>query len=231
MGAGGGSGGGRRGPAALVALVLLGVAAGYGASRASVPGSTGTGTAEPVVARSPRHPGPTPEPRRPEVVVPEGVAEDPDDAPLEPDVLLRATTLGTGPVAITYPVPAGWVSTLKATNEAKWKEPGTSNNTYVMRVEQITSQDLTAAEAMDLRIRELSLDQPGFDPVARGADSLEYVYISNENTFRHSFMRWVDLDADGKADVEVVVHGRQVDVPGARDLITEVAAGIRAGGP
>ena len=40
-------------------------------------------------------------------------------------------------------------------------------------------------------------------------------------------MRWVDTDADGQADVEIVVHGRERDVPGTSDLIERVAAGLR----
>ena len=60
---------------------------------------------------------------------------------------------------------------------------------------------------------------------ARGADSLEYTYRSNEGNARHSFMRWLDLDASGQADVEIVVHGRERDVLGTRDLIRRVAEG------
>ena len=40
-------------------------------------------------------------------------------------------------------------------------------------------------------------------------------------------MRWLDLDASGQADVEIVVHGRERDVPGTRDLIRRVADGMR----
>ena len=40
-------------------------------------------------------------------------------------------------------------------------------------------------------------------------------------------MRWLDLDQSGQADVEIVVHGRERDVAGARDLIRRVAEGMR----
>ena len=66
--------------------------------------------------------------------------------------------------------------------------------------------------------------------VARGAETLEYTYRSNEGNARHSFMRWLDLDASGQADVEIVVHGRERDVPGARDLIRRVAEGMEGAG-
>ncbi len=63
----------------------------------------------------------------------------------------------------------------------------------------------------------------------RGPNSLEYTYRSNEGNARHSFMRWVDTDADGQADVEIVVHGRERDVPGTSDLVERVAAGLHGG--
>ena len=63
--------------------------------------------------------------------------------------------------------------------------------------------------------------------VDRGPSSLEYTYRSNEGNARHSFMRWLDLDESGQADVEIVVHGREVDVDGARDLIRRVGDGMR----
>ena len=66
--------------------------------------------------------------------------------------------------------------------------------------------------------------------VDRGAETLEYTYRSNEGNARHSFMRWLDLDASGQADVEIVVHGREKDVPGARDLIRRVAEGMEGAG-
>ena len=63
--------------------------------------------------------------------------------------------------------------------------------------------------------------------IDRGSATLEYTYRSNENNARHTFMSWLDLDASGQADVEIVVHGREQDVPGTRDLIRRVSAGMR----
>ena len=48
--------------------------------------------------------------------------------------------------------------------------------------------------------------------------------------------RCVDVDdllasvTSGQADVEIVVHGREVDVDGTRDLIQRVGDGMRAAG-
>lgn len=206
-----------RGPTAVAALLVLGTAAGYGVSVALAPAPSATGVAEPVAASSPSIPVDPTEPPLP----------DPADPPLRPGVPLVTATMGTGKTALTYPVPAGWRRNSTAVNEAKWKEPGTSNNTYVLRVEQIRSRDLTIAAAIDDRLTRLDAEQDGVRILDRGPDSLEYTYRSNEGTARHTFMRWPDVNGDGRAEVEIVVHGREKDVLGTRDLADRVAAGVR----
>lgn len=209
-----------RGPAALVALLAVGVGGGYVASAQSRADSIGSGVASPVPAESPEMPV---ESQRP-------FADDPPDPPLEPGIPLRTEKVGTGRFEITFPAPVGWSINANASNEWKWKQPGTSNNTYVMRIEQIDSQDITIEDAIDIRIERLRSEQDDVVIVDRGAETLEYTYRSNEDNARHSFMRWLDLDASGQADVEIVVHGREVDVPGTSDLITQVAEGMRGAG-
>jgi len=209
-----------RGPVTLVALLALGVGGGYVASAQARDDSIGTGVASPVPARAPDLP----------VEAPQPYAVDPDDPPLEPDIEMKPATLGTGKFEITFPAPVGWTTNANASNEWKWKKPGTSNNTYVMRIEQINSQDITIEDAINIRISRLRAEQDDVVIVDRGADTLEYTYRSNEGNFRHSFMRWLDLDASGQADVEIVVHGREVDAPGTRDLIRRVADGMQGAG-
>ena len=212
---------GWRGPAAVVALLLLGLAGGYGVAGALQDEPAGAGTAQPVVASSPSVP-----------VDPEPTFEpDPEDPPLPPDLPLTEATMGTGRSAFTYPVPVGWRSTATAANEAKWKQPGTSNNTYVMRVEQVVSQDRPIDDAVEQRVAQLEAEQEGVQVLARGPRLLEYTYRSDEGTFRHSFVRFLDLSGRGLAAAEVVVHGRERDVPGTRDLVARVAAGVSAEGP
>lgn len=208
---------GWRGPVGVLALAVVGSGLGYAASTLDRDGSLGTGVADPVVAEGPSLPVDPPSP----------TVEDPDDPPLEPGIALTTGSLGTGKFMITFPVPEGWRSNTNATNEAKWKQPGTSNNSYVMRIEQITSQDLTIEQAVDTRVARLRAEQDEVEIEERGPNSLEYTYRSNEGNARHSFMRWVDTDADGQADVEIVVHGRSRDVPGTSDLVERVAAGLR----
>ena len=206
-----------RGPAVLVALLAIGTGSGYAASVETRDTAIGTGVPAPVPAAQPEFPIEASLPYNP----------DPDDPALEPGIAMRTRKLGTGKFEITFPAPVGWTTNANATNEWKWKEPGTSNNTYVMRIEQINSQDITIEDAIDIRIERLEREQVDVDILDRGADSLEYTYRSNEDNARHSFMRWLDLDLSGQADVEIVVHGRERDVPGTRDLIRRVADGMR----
>ncbi len=204
----------------LVALLAVGAGSGYAASAQSRDTTLGTGVPAPVPAQRPEMPVEAPRPYR----------TDPDDPPLRPGIPLAPETVGTGKFEISFPAPVGWSTNANATNEWKWKQPGTSNNTYVMRVEQIQSQDITIEDAIDIRIDRLGAEQEDVVIVDRGADSLEYTYRSNEGNARHSFMRWLDLDASGQADVEIVVHGRERDVPGTRDLIRRVAEGMGGAG-
>ena len=164
------------------------------------------------------------------VEAPQPPVPDPTDPPLEPDIAMAPQKVGTGKFEITFPAPVGWSTNANASNEWKWKKPGTSNNTYVMRIEQINSQDITIQDAINIRIERLRAEQDDVVIVDRGAETLEYTYRSNEGNARHSFMRWLDLDASGQADVEIVVHGREKDVPGTRDLIRRVAEGMQGAG-
>jgi hypothetical protein len=209
-----------RGPAALVALLAIGAGGGYAASAQSRDGSIGSGVPTPVPAEAPEMPVEAPRPPVP----------DPTDPPLDPGIALAPQKVGSGKFEITFPAPVGWSTNANASNEWKWKKPGTSNNTYVMRIEQINSQDITIEDAINIRIERLRAEQDDVVIVDRGAETLEYTYRSNEGNARHSFMRWLDLDASGQADVEIVVHGREADVPGTRDLIRRVAEGMEGAG-
>jgi hypothetical protein len=212
-----------RGPGVVLALLLTGSGVGFAASAQMRDTTVGIGIASPVPVERPSLPVQAPRPYRP----------DPDDPPLRRGIPMTEGSLGAGDFEIFFPVPAGWRTNANATNETKWKKPGTSNNSYVMRIEQIDSQDITIEDAINIRVERLRREQEDVVILDRGAASLEYTYRSNEDTKRHSFMRWLDLDNSGQADVEIVVHGRERDVPGTRDLIQRVAEGMRgaSGGP
>lgn len=201
----------------LVALLAIGTGSGFAASGQTRDATIGAGVPAPVPAQRPELP----------IEAPSPYAADPDDPPLLPDIPLTSVRLGSGKFEITVPVPVGWRRNTNASNEWKWKKPGTSNNSYVMRIEQINSQDITIEDAIDIRIERLRAEQDDVVIVDRGSATLEYTYRSNENNARHTFMSWLDLDASGQADVEIVVHGRERDVPGTRDLIRRVSSGMR----
>lgn len=201
----------------LVALLAIGTGSGFAASGQTRDATIGAGIPAPVPAQRPELP----------IEAPLPFAQDPDDPPLQPGVPMTTRRLGSGKFEITFPIPVGWRTNANASNEWKWKKPGTSNNSYVMRIEQISSQDITIEDAIDIRIERLRDEQDDVVILDRGADSLEYTYRSNEGNARHTFMSWLDLDASGQADVEIVVHGRERDVPGTRDLIRRVSAGMR----
>jgi hypothetical protein len=201
-------------------LLAIGAGGGYAASAQSRDGSVGSGVPAPVPAQAPEMPVEAPQPPVP----------DPTDPPLEPDIAMATQKVGSGKFEITFPAPVGWSTNANASNEWKWKKPGTSNNTYVMRIEQINSQDITIEDAINIRIERLRAEQDDVVIVDRGAETLEYTYRSNEGNARHSFMRWLDLDASGQADVEIVGHGRERDVAGAGDLIRRVAEGMEGAG-
>lgn len=204
----------------LALLLVLGAVGGFALSRGLDGGAVVSGVAEPVVAASPSLP------------VDQGVVphDDPTDAPLPSGVELTEATIGAGRSAITYPVPVGWKANHMSSNVVKWKKPKTSNNTYVMRVTDVRSRNQTIDEAIDTEIAEMRASEDGgFHLERRGDTSIEYTHVSTEGTLRHSFRGWVDLDEDGLADVDVVVHGREADVAGTSDLVGRVAEGMRRG--
>ena len=218
-----GVGTGWRRAAALLALVLLGIALGYGASLASGSTSTASGVATPVVAEGAlSQPEPDPEP---EVQV----KKDPDDPVLQPGIELERVTMGSERFAVSFLVPKGWTRTERASNEWKWKKPGTSNNTYVLAVEQVTSRRLTIEQSKEAAMTRLAEDQDQFDPEPSDPDALDYTYVSDEGTRRHSFIRWVGVLRGDQADVEIVVHGRKDDVPGTSELADRIAESVTVG--
>ena len=212
-----------RGPAVVVALLAIGAGSGFAAGAATRDTTVGSGVPDPVPAARPEMPIEAPRPFTP----------DPELPALQPGIAMRQATLGIGKFEILFPAPRGWRINAVASNEWKWKQPGTPNNSYVMRIEQIDSQDISIEDAIDIRIERMLDEQEDVVVLDRGADSLEYTYRSNEGNKRHSFMRWLDLDSSGQADVEIVVHGRDQDARGAKDLIGRVADGMRGatGGP
>jgi hypothetical protein len=207
---------GWRGPAALLLMVALGVVGGYAGARALTDDPGSAGAAGPVAAVSPSVP----------VDPPPLVLRDPQAPTLEPGLPTHEEVVGSGAFAVTVPVPDDWNRTDLGPAEAKWGVPGIPLNTYVLRVEQVTSQRDSVAEILTGRITDLDATTEDLVVVDQTSDSLEFTYLS-DGYLRYGFLRWLDLTGSGHADLEIAVTARERDVEGARALVEAVAAGAR----
>ena len=202
--------------AAAVALLVTGVVAGYAAASALEPEPDAGRTSDPVVAVSPSLPvDPLPT-----------LTAQPAVPALDTDLPMAWGALGGGGFRVTYPVPAGWARISSSTNEVKWKKPKNPADTYILRVGRLVSREKTTVEMVEERMDDLRDDKARFTVEERTANSLEFTYVS-DGFLRHGFLVWLDVRATGFADVEIAVTGRGIDAPGAEELITRVASGMR----
>ncbi len=205
-----------RGSAAVAGLLVAGVVGGYAAAYALDVEPATPGAAVPIAARSPRLPvDPLPT-----------VNAQPAVPALATDLPMRETRLGNAGFLLAHPVPVGWARISSSTNDVKWKKPKNPADTYILRVKRLVSREVTVDEMIENRIDELSDDKDRLHIEERTDNSLEYTYVS-DGFPRHGFLVWLDVRATGFADVEIAVTGREVDAPGAGQLITRVASGMR----
>jgi hypothetical protein len=202
--------------AAAVALLVTGVAAGYAAASAIEPVTATSDASGPVVAVSPSLPvDPLPT-----------LTAQPAVPALGTDLPMAWGELGGGGFRVTYPVPAGWARISSSTNEVKWKKPKNPADTYILRVGRLVSREKTLGEMVEERMDDLREEKARFTVEERTVNSLEFTYVS-DGFLRHGFLVWLDVRATGFADVEIAVTGRGIDAPGAEELITRVASGMR----
>lgn len=205
-----------RGIAAAVLLLVTGVVGGYAAAYALEPEPATQGAPTPVVAESPSVPtDPLPT-----------ITAQPSVPALGTDLPMSQGRLGSGGFRLVHPVPAGWSRISSSTNEVKWKKPGNPADTFVLRVGRLVSREDTVTEMVEDRIDDLREEKARFTIEGRTANSLEFTYVS-DGFLRHGFLVWLDVRATGFADVEIAVNGRGIDAPGAEQLITRVASGMR----
>lgn len=207
--------------AAVLALLLaLGAALGFGTSWVLGENPAGQGAAAPVAASSPSLPvDPVPE-----------LLPDPAIPALAPAIPLERQTVGAGGFRMSVPVPQGWSFSENSLNEWQWRPPDQPDFGYVLRVEQVLSNRRSIDWTLDRRIDELREDESNFDVLGETGDSLHFSFVTS-NHLRHGFLRWLDLTGSDNAQVEIAVTGREHDVPGMRDLIARVAAGVELGDP
>lgn len=205
-----------RGAALLVVLLGVGVVGGYAvaAAREDVPATTGT--AAPVVARSPSVPV-DPLPR---------LTPDPAVPALGTDLALHEELLGQTPFAVQVPVPDGWARNNSEALESKWKVPGNPANTFVLRVERVAAQRQTIQRILEQRIADIDAEQPFFELRDSTDDTISFRYVF-DGYLRYGSVRWLDLSGSGDAEIEVAVSGRERDLDGMAELLERVSAGIR----
>lgn len=206
-----------RGIATLLALLLVGGVAGFGASWVVGEHPPGTGSPSPVAAS----------PSLPVDPVPD-LLDDPDTPALAERLPLVEQSVGSGGFRMTLPVPQGWTFSENSLNEWQWRPPAQPDFGYVLRVEQVLSNRRSIDWTLDRRIIELREDERNLEILGQTDDSLHFSYVT-ANHLRHGYLRWKDLTGSDNAQVEIAVTGRKRDDDGMADLIARVGAGIRLG--
>lgn len=209
---------GWRGLVAVVALLAAGIAGGFVTADILRGTPTGAGAPQPIVAQDPSIPVDPPAP----------LQEDSTLPALPTDLPLREVSVGSGNNEFVFPAPVGWSRAEPSSNEVKYKLPGNPGNTFVLRVEQVTSQDQTIPEIVQSQEDDLKREFDDYDRIGRTYDSLEFSYV-HDGFRRFGFMTWLDISRSGQAEAEIALTGRAVDVAGMRELMTKVIRGIRAG--
>ena len=207
-----------RGLVAVVALLAAGIVGGYATAAYVQSSPVTTGAPEPVTAASPSVPVDPPAPLR----------EDPPQEPMETDLPLREVSVGTDNYKFVFPAPRGWSRLETTSNEVKYKLAGNPSNTYVLRMEQVTSQHEQIPDMVEERVKDLRRDEEQVRIRYRTHDQLEVSYV-HDSYRRFALYTWIDVTRSGQAEAEIAVTGRQKDMTGMRELMTVVIRGLDAG--
>ncbi len=207
-----------RGLVAVVTLLAAGIVGGFAIAELLQPSPATTGEPQPVTASDPSFPS---DPRQ-------ALEDDPPQPALQGNLPMRQVSLGSEIDRIVFPAPRGWSRLGQLSNEVKYKKPNNPNYTYVMRVEQVTSDHESIPDSIINRIEDLRDDEEQVRILYRTHDRLEVSYV-HEGYRRFALYTWLDVRLSGQAEVEIAITGRSVDVPGMRDLMTRVIYGMDAG--
>ncbi len=201
-----------------MALLAAGIVGGFAAAAFLQPSPATSGAPRPVAAASPSVPVDPPAPLR----------DDPPQEAMQSDLPLHDVSVGTDTYKFVFPAPRGWSRLETSSNEVKYKLADSPNNTYILRVEQVVSQHEQIPNILASRIDDLRRDEQQVDILLRTYDSLEFSYV-HDGYRRFGLITWLDLTRSGQAEAEIALTGREVDVPGMRDLMAKVIRGIRTG--
>lgn len=204
-----------RAVAALVALGLVGVAAGVGVGELLRPSEVLAGPASAVAAVG----GPV-EPEEP-------YAPDVDYPALKPDLEYVRKVFVDGFVRWRYQVPKGWVATPLAFGELAWRPPDSpAVGGYRVRVKPLNTHQ-SVEEMVEAKLEAL---QRGYDDLhirVHTEDTLGFTYReASTSQKRYNTFRWIALPASDEAGFEMSVVGRERDLPGLTDLLTTVSASV-----
>ncbi len=199
-------------------LAVLGVAAGFGL-RALQDGDDGPSRfqdAAPVVATSPAMPS------LPEVEV----LDDPDTPALAPNLPTHMEKIGVKPFRVQVPVPNGWNRTNFTSGEWKWYAPEEPDNSYFVRVRDISNTFQAVPSALEERIADLRSAESvsDFELESRSDDTFVASYVSGGYR-RVSWETFLAVNGE-QANLWIAVIGRERDRVGLSDLLTRIKEGV-----
>ncbi len=205
----------------LLALALLGVAAGYAGQRAlDADDSPASFAALPVPASSPSYP-----------VNEYDVLPDPGVAPLPTDVALRRMTLREGGERVSVAAPGSWrrvaVEPGAAWNFSRADYPV---NTYLLRVTLLGGQRISTSVAATARLAALRAAERDGNMEAVTVETQDedgFVATYLQDGYRRVLMERYSTLGDSTAQLAVAVTGREVDRTGMADLLERVLASAR----
>lgn len=169
----------------------------------------------PVPAVSPSVPADPPPPLRP----------DTDSPALQPGLAYVEQTVGTNGFEVPALAPRGWLRIDTDNPEAKWVMPGNRRNTFLLRIEKVSSQNQTVEAIKSQRITDLRAVADDFQLVHETSSSIQVVYVDNGLT-RYGNLRWIKDPDSPEALVEIAANGRERDQAGLLDMVTRVGNGI-----
>ncbi|UUZ61317.1 hypothetical protein [Nocardioides sp. B-3] len=209
-----------RGLVAVVTLLAAGIVGGFAIAEVLQSSPVTSGAPRPVTAESPSFPS---NPREP-------LEADPPQEALRSNLPLRDVSVGTDNYKFVFPAPRGWSRLETSSNEVKYKKAGNPTNTYIMRVEQVVSQHEKIPDMVQERVDDLRRDEDRVRiPLgARTYDALEVSYV-HDGYRRFALYTGSTSPVPTRAEAEIAVTGREVDLPGMRDLMTKIIRGIREG--
>lgn len=202
----------------MVALLAAGIVGGFVTAGQLQSSPSTSGAPEPVAAQDPEFPI---DPTLP-------VEDDPPQPALKLDLPMRMVSVGSRPDRVVFPAPRGWSRQGQLSNEVKYKQPGIPTNTYVLRVEQVTSDREQIQDMVKQRLADLRRDETQVKRRFYSYDQLEVSYV-HDNYRRFALYTWIDVTRSGQAEVEIAVTGREKDLPGMRDLMNKVIRGLETG--